>query len=178
MCLDGSLPAKRSKAWSAVQGALVQQSKKPRWILFIQHLCIVIDKCTVLCKFLLKCWLCCPLADCIFPLIFAGLSVHILRLCLKAEELQSRVKSVPWLVHKLEMSPCHFLESKDHFGTASTSWYGREGDWIPLLKSCRDPDSIVATSPATSLTCTKLWWGSSCQPQGHWSSLETKQCRF
>ena len=89
MCLDGSLPAKRSKAWSAVQGALVQQSKKPRWILFIQHLCIVIDKCTVLCKFLLKCWLCCPLADCIFPLTFAVLSVNILRLCLKAEELSS-----------------------------------------------------------------------------------------
>ena len=128
MCLDGSLPAKRSKAWSAVQGALVQQSKKPRWILFIQHLCIVIDKCTVLCKFLLKCWL----STCWLHISFdicRSISTHLEALPVsRGTQLQSRVKSVPWLVHKLEMSPCHFLESKDHFGTASTSWYGREGD--------------------------------------------------
>jgi len=33
--------------------------------------------------------LCCPLADSIFPLIFAGLSVNSLMLCLKAKELSS-----------------------------------------------------------------------------------------
>lgn len=33
--------------------------------------------------------LCCPLADGIFPLIFAGLSVNSLMLCLKAKELSS-----------------------------------------------------------------------------------------
>ena len=40
-------------------------------------------------KLRLKCCLCCPLADCIFALIFAGLSVNSLMLRLKAKELSS-----------------------------------------------------------------------------------------
>ena len=49
--------------------------------------------------------------------------------------------------------------------------------WWNFIASCWEPDSVAASCPAKSWTWTRPRWDSSCQPQEHWSSLVTEQCR-
>ena len=122
--------------------------------------------------------LCCTLAHCIFSLIFAGLSVNSLMLWLKAKELSSDPEFKASLCWYTNWKRRHAISMRAKTTLAQRLPADMEERWLNSIPLCWDLNSIVAMSRATSLTWMKLRWGSSCQPRGHWSSLETQRCQF